>query len=79
MDVHVKVYRWDAERARSRPPVQLDVVFEGPLAVDASGPDAARREVQQVAGRRFGKRIRGCSSLLTGGYSIVIDPAVAYP
>jgi hypothetical protein len=79
MDVHVKVYVWDEVRSRSRPAVPLELKYEGPVAVPACGPDEQRRAVQQAVGERHGRRIRGCSSLVGGGYSVIVDPVKAYP
>lgn len=75
MEKPVKVYRYDEVRARSKPPVPLDLVYEGPLDLgDVRGPDQERKAVQRVVGERFGKRVRGCSTLAGGsGYSLVID------
>ena len=73
-DVKVKVHRFDAARARSVPPVPLDSVFDGTLSVEATGPDAERKAVQQAVKDRFGKRVRGCSALAGGGYTLIIDP-----
>ena len=80
METFVKVYRWDEVKARSKPPVSLDLVYEGKLEhEDAPGPDHQRRAVQVAVGLRWGKRIRGCSALTSGGFAINIDPEVAYP
>lgn len=77
--VNVKVYIWDAARSRARPPAPLDLHFEGPVYVPACGPDQERKEVQRAVGQRFGKRIRGCSSLVGGGYAVNLDPVREYP
>ena len=79
MEKPVKVHRWDEVRARSKPPVPLEVVFDGRLDVGDGGPDAQRKAVQRAAGLRWGKRIRGCSTLVSGGFVLVVDPVEPYP
>lgn len=78
MEKLVKVYHFDPLRARSNPPVPLDLIAESRLELGDLGPDKERKEVQRRVGRAHGRRVRGCSSLVGGGYSVVLDPAEPY-
>lgn len=68
---HLRVYRWDLDRARTRTPLQ--VLFEGrvdlPTSHDTARDEAKRRAVSLAKGGR----VKSCSALVEGGFAVVVD------
>lgn len=65
----VKTYRWTEEKVRQRLP--LDLITDEQVDLPA-GHDQARKAAERHAVTRGGGRVRGCSALRDGGFTVSV-------